>query len=131
MENNTQQNNEQQKVEAKPFEPNHNKNVGMAIVAYILFFIPLLTDAKNDSFVKYHVKQGFVLFAIGALIWFVLSFIFGGMVSIFFFSPFLILYPLLQLGYVVLVVLGIVHAAQGKEEPLPLIGHLAEKITFI
>lgn len=32
------------------------KNIGMAVVAYILFFIPLLTDAKNDPFVKYHVK---------------------------------------------------------------------------
>ncbi|MBP6855591.1 MAG: hypothetical protein KBC26_01280 [Candidatus Pacebacteria bacterium] len=34
----------------------HKKNIAMAIVAYILFFIPLLTDAKNDPFVKYHVK---------------------------------------------------------------------------
>lgn len=38
------------------------KNIGMAIVAYIIFFIPLLTEAKKDPFVKYHVKQGLVLF---------------------------------------------------------------------
>ncbi|GAF91940.1 unnamed protein product, partial [marine sediment metagenome] len=44
------------------------KNTGMAIVAYILFFIPLLTDAKNDPFVKYHVKQGLSLFLVAVVI---------------------------------------------------------------
>jgi len=50
----------------QPSEPlktkTEEKNTGMAIVAYILFFIPLLTDAKKDPFVKYHVKQGLVIF---------------------------------------------------------------------
>jgi len=40
----------------------------MAILAYILFFIPLLTDSKNDPYVKYHIKQGLVLFIGGILI---------------------------------------------------------------
>ena len=43
------------------------KNIGMAIVAYILFFVPLLTDDKNDPFVRYHVRQG-LAFLIAAII---------------------------------------------------------------
>jgi len=34
------------------------KNTGMAVVAYFIFFLPLLTEAKKDPFVKYHVRQG-------------------------------------------------------------------------
>jgi len=34
------------------------KNTAMGIIAYIVFFVPLLTSSKNDPFVKYHVKQG-------------------------------------------------------------------------
>ena len=46
-----------------------SKNTTMAIIAYIIFFVPLLTgDAKKDSFVKYHVKQGLVLFLLVVLI---------------------------------------------------------------
>ncbi|NIR47464.1 hypothetical protein GWO43_04305, partial [candidate division KSB1 bacterium] len=46
-------------------------NTAMAIIAYIIFFVPLLTDARDDPFVKYHVKQGLVLF----LSWVVVSFV--------------------------------------------------------
>jgi uncharacterized membrane protein len=46
----------------------------MAIVAYILFFVPLLTESKNDPFVKYHVKQALGLFICGVIV-FVLSWI--------------------------------------------------------
>lgn len=49
------------------------KNTGMAIVAYIIFFIPLLTEAKNDPFVKYHVKQGLVLFIGWVIVWIISS----------------------------------------------------------
>jgi len=44
------------------------KNTAMAIVAYILFFVPLFTEAKTDPFVKYHVKQGFLLFIWGVAV---------------------------------------------------------------
>jgi len=101
---------------AQPQQTKH-KNTGMAVVAYILFFIPLLTDAKNDPFVKFHVKQGFVLFIgwiIAAILWSV---------------PFVMLIaPLLQLGLFVLFILGIINAVNGKEEKLPLIGQYADKL---
>ncbi len=47
--------------ETKENQPKE-KNTAMAAVAYLIFFLPLLTDAKNDQFVKYHVKQGLVFF---------------------------------------------------------------------
>lgn len=122
MENNTQQTGEQQKVDAQPFEPAHEKNVGMAVVAYLLFFVPLLTESKNDPFVKYHVKQGFVLFITAVAVNIVAMFlheIFFGFVGV-----------LLQLGVFVLLILGILNAVHGKKEPLPLVGQYADKFTF-
>lgn len=93
------------------------KNTGMAIVAYVLFFIPLLTDAKNDPFVKYHVKQGLVLFiaSVGVMI----------------ISRVLMIYVfawILNIGLLVLFVIGIMNAINGKEVPLPFIGQFADKI---
>jgi len=42
----------------------------LAIVAYILFFIPLLTDAKNDPFVKFHVKtRVLIIFCLWVILW--------------------------------------------------------------
>ncbi|MCX6790895.1 MAG: hypothetical protein NTV62_01730 [Candidatus Gribaldobacteria bacterium] len=95
------------------------KNTGMAVVAYILFFIPLLTEAKNDPFVKYHVKQGLVLF-----IGYVIETIIAGMPFIWFLSS------LLGLALFVLFIIGVMNALNGKQEPLPIIGGLAENFKF-
>jgi uncharacterized membrane protein len=97
-------------------EPHHEKNTGMAVVAYIIFFVPLLTDAKNDPFVKYHVHQGFVLF----LGWVALSIV----------SSMVWMLSILHLGLLVLMVLGIMNALHGKQEPLPLIGQFASRFHF-
>jgi len=96
------------------------KNVGMAVVAYIIFFIPLLTDAKNDPFVKFHVKQGLVL---------LLGWIAGMIVSM---VPVLgwILAPFIGILLFVLFVIGIINALGGKEKQLPLIGQFASKFNF-
>lgn len=93
------------------------KNTNMAIIAYILFFIPLLTDAKNDPFVKYHVKQGLALF---------ICFMVVAAVSQTFFGMFFT--GLLDLGLVVLAVIGILNVTKGKQEPLPFLGRFADKI---
>jgi len=96
------------------------KNTGMAVIAYIVFFIPLLTDAKNDPFVKYHVKQGLVLF-IGYVVE-----MFIGMIPVIGW----ILYPLLGIFLFVLFIIGIMNAIGGKEKPLPIIGGYAQKFKF-
>jgi uncharacterized membrane protein len=93
-------------------------NTGMAILAYlgILLIIPFLTEAKNDPFVKFHIKQGLVLLIIDV----VGSFIFW--------VP--IIGWLLWLGVIVLVVMGIMNAAAGKQKELPIIGKFASNFHF-
>jgi uncharacterized membrane protein len=94
------------------------KNKTFGILAYIIFFIPLIA-AKDSPFAKYHANQGLALFlamilSLTALT--ILSFIpFIGFV-------FGILHFLVYIGFVVLVILGILNAAAGKCVPLPVIG---------
>lgn len=90
----------------------------MAIVAYFIFFLPLLTASKDDPFVKYHVKQSVALLVVG-IAFFILESIlpFGFILS----GP-------VGLGMFVLWVIGVMHAAQGKMEPVPVIGQFADKI---
>jgi uncharacterized membrane protein len=102
---------------------NGNKNTTMAVIAYILFFVPLLTgDAKKDAFVKYHTKQGLVLFllavAVNVISWIV---------------PFYLWYTfswILGLGLLVLLIIGIANAVNGKQEPLPLVGRFSDLFKF-
>ncbi len=100
------------------------KNVLMAAVSYlgVLIIIPYIF-AKGDSFVKFHVRQGAVLFGIEIVLW-VIS-IFLGPVWMFLFWPLWMLWQLLNLGIFILAIIGIVHAVQGNEKELPLVGHLA------
>lgn len=120
-----QQNQSEEKKQGKSAD---NKTI-MAVIAYVLFFIPLLTDDKKDSFVRYHVRQGLVLFILAVIVW-----IFNGMIySIF---PFTMWYFarmiswLLNLAVFVLFILGVKNALTHKEEPLPIIGKFAEKFKI-
>jgi uncharacterized membrane protein len=102
------------------------KNKGMAILAYILFFIPLLTgDHKTSPFVKYHTNQAIVLW-LAAIVCFIAITI---LISIFaFIIPWglwriiRILFYLLRYAPLVLGILGIINAANGQMKPLPVIG---------
>ena len=103
-------------------DPNDaEKNKGMAIIAYLIFFIPLITgDHKKSPFVMYHTNQGTILF---------LAWIASGVVSsvLTFILIGLILGPILFLVCLVFLVIGIINAANGKMSPLPIIG----KFTII
>ena len=96
------------------------KNIGMAIVAYLIFFIPLLTKAKNDPFVKYHVKQGLLLF-IGWIVAGIIGYIpvFGWFLA-----------PLLSIALLILLIIGIMSALKGEQKPLPVIGQYATSFKF-
>lgn len=95
-------------------------NTTMAIIAYIIFFIPLLTNDKNDPFVKFHVKQGAVIFIIGLATWVLMIIL-----------PFLLpLIWLIQLFLLVMAILGIINVLNNKKEQLPLIGQFADKLNF-
>jgi len=105
------------------------ENKTMAILAYILFFIPLLTGAhKTSPFVRFHTNQGTVLFlaslAFGVVYWILMSLLTSllltgawGLWSVL--STILGLAWLLVLA---LCIIGIVNAAGGKMKPLPVIG---------
>lgn len=93
--------------------PTGEKNTGMAIIAYLLFFVPLLAGEKSE-FVKYHTNQGLILFlfSLGVSV-------IGSVVPIL--GWFLIL-PFGTIMVLVLLVMGILNAVNGEMKPLPVIG---------
>ena len=100
--------------QADPKDAEQNKV--MAILAYIIFFIPLLTgDHKKSPFVMYHTNQGTLLF----LAW-VASSVVSSILA--FILIRLILGPILFLVCFVFLIIGIINAANGKMSPLPVIG---------
>lgn len=103
----------------------HETNTGMAIVAYLLFFVPLLTDSKDDPFVKFHVKQSLTILSLAVALYVLRIFLF--------YIPFLgialiFIYPLISLGLFALIVIGIYNALNSKMKELPLIGKYADKL---
>ncbi len=96
------------------------KNTGMAVIAYIIFFLPLLTEAKKDPFVKYHVKQGLTLFLAGIIARIIVYIPVIGWILIWPFNVLLL----------ILFVIGVMNALGGKQEPLPIIGKFAREFKF-
>jgi len=96
------------------------KNI-LAIISYIgvLCLVPILMKEK-DVFVKFHAKQGLVLFiaeiATMLIAWIPILGWFIGFIA--------------WIIWVVLSLMGIMNAAGGKQIPLPLIGKFAEKFKF-
>ena len=90
----------------------------MAALSYlgILFLIPLLTDAKNDENVKFHIRQGIVLFIIDV------------------FASFIVWIPFIgqAVGLVLLIVsvYGFVQAYQGIRWEMPVVGQYAKQIKI-
>lgn len=95
---------------ADPVDAAENKVIG--ILAYIIFFLPLLV-AKQSRFAMYHANQGLLVLLLGIACNIVLGFI-----------PIIgwILLPLANLGTLALTIIGIIQAANGQMKPLPLIG---------
>ena len=97
-------------------------NTVMAVLCYlgILIIVPLVTEAKSDPFVKFHIKQGLAL---------IISFVVGMFIGM---IPILgwILAPLLLIFNVIMVIIGIINSATGKQKELPLIGALGSKFNF-
>lgn len=91
------------------------KNKVMAILAYLgcLCLVPLLA-AKDSPFARYHANQGLTLL----LGWVIIGTL-DLMVSMWIVTMGLLA---VRLGMLVLSILGIVNAAGGKMQPLPVIG---------
>jgi len=111
-------------------------NKGMAIIAYILFFIPLLTgDHKKSDFVRYHTNQGTILFLFSAAMGIVTNILLAIMRPMFFnafafgaYSTMNTIFTLLWVAPTIFVILGIINASNGSMKPLPIIG---DKFTII
>lgn len=76
----------------------------LVIVSYIVM--------KDDSFVKFHIKQGLTLLVLEVAIWVIVMMM-----------P--LLWPLAQItniAILILAIVGIVNVVKNKENPLPLIG---------
>jgi len=95
-----------------PTETDVQQNKVMAILGYILFFVPLLA-AKESPFAQYHARQGLNLFLLALASNIVLN--------ILWFVGWLLL-PFVNIGILVLAIIGILAAANGQMKPLPLIG---------
>lgn len=116
-----QKTNQEVKIDERVTNTNDNdENVGMAIIAYIIFFIPLISDSKDHPFVKFHVKQSLTIFCSYMVLYFLRFFpIVGSIVWR--------LFPIVSLGWFILTIIGIVNAANKTKKELPLIGQYAER----
>lgn len=108
-------------MENKKSKPQGQDNTIMAVLSYIgpLVIVSYLTS-KDNSFVRFHIKQGAVLFVIELILW-----VLGMMIWI--------MWPLIQIvniAIIVLSVIGIMNAASRKEKPLPLVGSFSQYIKI-
>lgn len=91
------------------------QNKVISLFAYILFFVPLLA-AKDSAYARFHANQGLVLLLLGISISIISSVI-----------PFIgwfIIGPFGSIFVLVLAIMGIINALNGKAKPLPLIGSI-------
>ena len=103
------------------FEPSDvEKNKGMGILAYIIWFIPLIA-ASNSPYAKYHTNQGLILF-----LYFIAVFIIANILAFIPIIGWLIAFVLWVFGFV-LWIIGLINSINGKAKPLPIIG----KFTII
>lgn len=92
-----------------------------AILSYIglLCLIPFLTKEK-DEFVKFHAKQGLILFAAEVTTWIIVSII-----------PMLwFLVNILGICWLVLSIIGIMNVVNKEQKKIPVIGNFADKIKI-
>jgi uncharacterized membrane protein len=91
----------------------------MAIIAYFIFFVPLLVDeARNNKFAMYHTEQSIILLILQIIVN-IIGVITCGIGYI------------LYLPVLVFYVMGIINAVQGQAKPLPLVGQFGEKFNLV
>jgi uncharacterized membrane protein len=102
--------------------PHAQNRTAMGVLSYlgILVVVPIIM-AKDDPFVKFHIKQGLVLLIIDIIVWVLL----GGFLWRLYFVA-----PIINLGILILIIMGIINVVNGKEQELPLVGSLAKNIPL-
>jgi uncharacterized membrane protein len=106
-----------EELKPKSADSDIQANKTAAALSYLWLLALVILFLKRDSkFAQFHAKQGLILFILEVVAWFI------------FFIPFI--GTLLWLGIVILAVVGITNALNGRWAKLPLIGQFAEKINL-
>ncbi len=125
----TQQNSASQQPVSRPVEATGETSGGiktdnntlMAVLAYIgpLVIVSYLV-AKDNPFVKFHIKQGLVLFVAEVVLWFLRMT----------FWQLWFIYSIIHFCVIILGIFGIVNAFQGKMKELPLVGEYGKHFNI-
>jgi len=103
-------------------ETTKGKNILMAVLCYlgILIIVPLLTEAKKDPFVKFHIKQGVILIIAVVINWIILMIpIIGWIVGF-----------IISIIILVIWLIGLINVIGGKESKLLIIGGYGERLKI-
>lgn len=100
------------------------KNKAMAVLAYLIFFLPLIV-CPESKFAKYHANQGLIVLIVSAFLGILGSG--SGLFSILFWPLSVLLgifMSLISLALFVLVIMNMISASKGEMKPLPIIGNI-------
>lgn len=116
-------------------DPIADKTVGiLAYVTLIGFIIALVLNQNKEGeekrFGAFHLRQalGLIIFSIGIFIGFTILTTIVAMISFSLLAIFSLLSTLIWLGFLALLILGIVNAANGQFKEIPVIGGLSSKM---
>ena len=117
-----------------------NKGKLIAIISYITLIgwivaiILYSNEEEKSPLARFHLKQSFGIFILAIAAWLaimILAAIFVFIIPVFAIAIGFLSY-VIWISLLILVILGIINAANEEEKPLPLIGKFAnEKLTFI
>ncbi len=98
----------------------------------ILFVVPWVVK-KDDVFVKFHVRQGLVLFFAELIAWFILYLIESLLITLFSFGALsfvAFLYKLVWLFFAGVSIVGIYFAVKGKKRKIPILWDLSKNFKI-
>lgn len=124
MENKFEQINNTPDTTAEFSSEDIQQNKVMAILAYfgLLVLVPIF-GAKDSKFARYHANQGLILFLAAIAYSIATSILTSILIAISWRLAFLsTIFSLVSIAFLVLMVLGIINAANGKAKELPIIG---------
>ncbi len=94
---------------------NTNTNKWICVLAYLIFFVPLLVDGQNSDY-KFHANQGLNLFLLSLIVNVV-----GWLIPV---IGWLIVLPVGGIACLVFWIMGSLNAINEQNKPLPLIGSI-------
>jgi uncharacterized membrane protein len=125
-------------VSQTPEEKKMDEGRVMGVLSYlsVLCLIPLLFTKKDNDFVYSHAKQGLVLFCLESMVYVISRIVAGIGIQISFnvgggtISILSLIFNLINIGLLVLSILGIINVMQNKKKELPWIGKFARNLKF-